>query len=80
MDNIQKWQVPVREQLVKGKPDWVHPLTKAHYFVNNKSLCGRHWQVTDFYETDVAVEEIVKEPQYACKKCYEKWQKQYANN
>lgn len=75
-----KWQLPVRERVLEGKEDWVHPLVKAHFFVDNTSLCGRYWQLTDFYQTDVKAELITKEPQYACKKCYEKWLKRNANN
>ena len=31
-------QLPVRERLLVGKPDWVHPLAKYHCFVGGKSL------------------------------------------
>ena len=75
-----KWQLPVRERVVEGKDDCVHHLAKAHFYVNDTSLCGKYWQCTDFYETDVKTELIEENPQYACKKCYEKWLKRYANN
>lgn len=78
MENTNaKWQVPVRERLLAGKSDWVHPLTKAHCFVNNVSLCGRYMQATDFYETDVANTDILTHPETACKSCYRKWIKKY---
>lgn len=74
MENTNvKWQVPVRERLLEGKPDWVHPLTKAHCFVNNVSLCGRYMQATYFYETDVENINILKNPETVCKSCYRKW-------
>lgn len=69
------WQLPVRERLVQGKPDWVHPLARYHCFVGGESLCGQYEQDTDYYETDVESGQIVQ--CIACKKCYEKWKKDF---
>lgn len=71
------WQLPVRERLVQGKPDWVHPLAKYHCFVGGESFCGQYEQDTDYYETDVESGQIVQCPNIACKKCYEKWKKDF---
>lgn len=74
---IPVWQLPVRERLLVGKPDWVHPLAKYHCFVGGKSLCGKYIQDTDFFETDIESGEIVPSSACRCKKCYEKWKKKY---
>lgn len=74
---IPVWQLPVRERLLVGKPDWVHPLAKYHCFVGGKSLCGKYIQDTDFFETDIESGEMVPSSACRCKKCYEKWKKKY---
>lgn len=74
MENI-KWQLPVRERLIVGRPPWVHQLAKPHCFVNDSSLCGKYYQDTEFYETDYDIQEIIANPKKACKKCYEKWKR-----
>ena len=65
---IPVWQLPVRERVLVGKPDWVHPLAKFHCFVGGKSLCGKYEQDTDFFETDIESGEIVQFPACGCKK------------
>ncbi|MCB6610213.1 hypothetical protein V3C10_04210 [[Clostridium] symbiosum] len=78
MDSMMPvWQLPVRERILEGKPDWVHPLAKFHCFVGGRSLCGNYEQITDFFETDIESGEIVHSPSCACKRCYEKWKKKY---
>ena len=75
--DVLKWQLPVTERLIKGLPDRVNPLAKAHFFVNYVSLCGKYFQYTDFYETDIECGEIARSPEIACKRCYKKWLKEY---
>lgn len=78
MDSMMPvWQLPVRERVVQGKPDWVHPLAKYHCYVCGVSLCGLYAQDTDFFETGIESGEIVQFPDIGCKKCYEKWKKKF---
>ena len=37
MKNTMDSMMPVRERLIQGRPDWVHPLAKYHCFVGGKS-------------------------------------------
>lgn len=53
---IPVWQLPVRERVLVGKSDWVHPLAKFHCFVGGKSLCGKYEQDTDFLKQILKVE------------------------
>lgn len=76
-NNLPVWQLPVRERVLQGKTDWVHPLAKPHCFIGGTSLCKRYYQVTDYFETDIEIDEIEKRPGIACKECYRKWKKQF---
>ncbi len=50
MDSMMPvWQLPVRERVLAGKSNWIHPLAKYHCFVGGKSLCGKYEQDTDFF-------------------------------
>lgn len=71
------WELPVRERLLVGNPDWVHPRAKFHCFVYGDSLCGKYGQDTDFFETDIESREIEMCPEIACKKCLKKWKNRY---
>jgi len=51
MDEVV-WQLPVK-QSNKTDHDWVHPRANFHAFNDNKSLCGKYFQKTDFFETDM---------------------------
>lgn len=78
MDSMMPvWQLPVRERVVQGKPDWVHPLVKYHCFVGGKSMCGKYEQDTDFFETDIESGQILMFPAVACQKCLKKWKKEF---
>lgn len=70
-----RWQLPVRERVVVGRPDWVHPAAKFHCFIDCVSLCGKYIQDTDFFETDASPEQISQFPVCACKICYQKFGK-----
>nr|DAM74970.1 MAG TPA: hypothetical protein [Caudoviricetes sp.] len=67
------WQLPVSD-----KTGTVAVNAKAHCFEGEKSLCGRYFQNTDYYETDVDIEVILKNPQTACKKCLALWKQKYS--
>ena len=73
--NLPVWQLPVKERLVEGKPDYVHPLARVHCFVGGESLCKKYYQDTDFFETDVDIGTISKHPEHACQICLRRWRK-----
>lgn len=75
MENI-KWMLPVKMSNLTSH-DWIHPNVKYHCFINNTSLCKKYFQYQDYFETDIDSGEIAMRPEIACKKCYEKWKKQF---
>ncbi|MBU8576440.1 hypothetical protein ACQKEX_14600 [Bacillus pumilus] len=64
------WQLPVKQSDLTDH-DWVHKWSKYHAFINKDSICGKHGQDTDFFETGVDESEIIENPSIACKKCFE---------
>ena len=73
------WQLPVK-QGNKTNHDWIHPKAKYHCFCGGKSLCGKYYQDTDFFETDIESGEIAVRPDIACPVCRKKWMKEFAIN
>ena len=70
--NEYKWMLPVKQSNITDH-DWIHPKAKYHCFFNDTSLCEKYQQDQDYFETDIDYRRIVKEPELACKKCYEIW-------
>lgn len=68
---MNAWFLPVNEDGALDKE--VHKNMKLHYFVNDKSLCGKYRLDTDYYETNIDDNEITNNHSIACKKCYKKW-------
>lgn len=66
------WQLPVTDK------ERVDMRAKCHCFENGHSLCKRYIQDTDYYELDVDLEEIFKNPKVVCKKCFTLWKKKYS--
>ena len=62
------WQLPVKNSN-KTTQDWVHPKAKYHAFQNNNSVCGKYYQDTDFFETDMSEGTDRK---HVCKVCLKK--------
>jgi hypothetical protein len=66
MDTIMIWQLPVTDN------ETIHKRAKVHCFVEGVSLCGRHSQNINYYETDINISEILLNPKIACCKCMKK--------
>ncbi|MDF2814480.1 MAG: hypothetical protein K0Q81_680 [Paenibacillus sp.] len=62
------WQLPVK-QSNKTDRDWIHPRTNFHAFQSNKSICGKYFQDTDFFETNMPEGTDQKR---MCKVCFKK--------
>lgn len=62
------WQLPVI-QSNKTDHDWTHPKAKYHAFVDYNSVCGRHRQDTDFFETGIEESKLMVNKELACKAC-----------
>ncbi|WP_395894885.1 hypothetical protein ACH2FV_19765 (plasmid) [Bacillus safensis subsp. safensis] len=75
------WQLPPTKSK-KADYNWIHPKSKYHAYTNkhNRSMCGKHEQSDDFFETGLAEKHIIKSPHIACKKCLELASKYYCNN
>lgn len=73
------WQLPVKQSNLSNI-DWVHPKAKYHCFCGGISLCGKHAQDTDYFETDCESGEILSRPEIACKVCFNLWKEEYLND
>ena len=73
--NFDSYERPVWQLPVGNEGGYIYKSAKYPCFVDNKSLCGRYDQCTDFYDDGITVDsgEIVHWPQIACKKCRERW-------
>ena len=80
-DNEIKVKTSEYEELVSDNN------AKYHCFVSDKeienginhievSLCGRHRQKLGYYE-NIESGQVLQFPAVACKKCFEKWKKQF---
>ena len=56
--NEYKWMLPVKQSNITDH-DW--------------SFCEKYQQDQNYFETDIDYRRIEKEPELACKKCYEIW-------
>lgn len=71
------WQLPAPTETARSADAYVRSMAKYHCFVDDESLCGRYKQDTDYFELGMESGEILKNPHFACKKCYAKWLKRY---
>lgn len=69
------WELYVNENRAVGKE--ISNNAKYHCFVDGDSLCGKYYQKYGDYETDIESGQILMFPHIACKKCYERWMKQF---
>ena len=67
-----KWMLPVKQSNITDH-DWIHPKAKYHCFFKDTSLCEKYQQDQNYFETDIDYRRIEKEPELACKKCYQIW-------
>lgn len=75
LNNKIKWALYVNQDNELDKE--IAYNAKYHCFNNNKSLCGKYSQDNDYFETDIESDEILKRPEIACKKCFNKWKKMF---
>lgn len=81
------WQLPVLER-IKINELYIKHNAKYHFYINDdiksdggvmrvkKSLCNKHTQFTEEFES-IEDSKIVQNPTVACKKCFEKWKKEF---
>lgn len=67
------WQLPVKDNPLNSTGYFITNNAKYHCFSSGTSLCGKYWQDTDYFETDIESGEILSNPSLACKTCYRKW-------
>lgn len=65
------WQLPVIQSNLTDH-DWIHPNAKYHAYIENNSVCGNYGQSTDFFETSIDEDELMKNKDLACKGCLKK--------
>jgi len=83
-----KWELPVLERRMINE-QYVKHNAKYHCFIGDgidaefkgiskvaKSLCGRHLQYIDEFES-IESGEVLQFPAIACKVCFEKWKKKF---
>ncbi len=72
------WQLPISGAENRGNA-YIHTSAKYHCFVDNHTLCTSYRQNTSFYDYGITVESgyIAQNPNKACRKCYEKWKREY---
>lgn len=79
------WELPVLERRTINE-QYIKHNAKYHYFEYEegksslgKSLCGKHSQYVEDFES-VESEQVIQSPNMACKKCYEKFKKDFKPN
>jgi hypothetical protein len=66
------WQLPVIQSNLTDH-DWIHPKAKYHaYIIDNKSVCGKYGQHTDYFETGIEESKLMANKEWACKVCLKK--------
>ncbi|MFA1782353.1 hypothetical protein ACDX77_18950 [Bacillus velezensis] len=65
------WQLPVI-QSDKTDHNWIPPKAKYHAFIDNKSVCGKYGQNTDYFEIGIEESELMTNKDRACKVCLKK--------
>lgn len=76
MNDLPVWQLPITTNCNTGY-ECISVKEKYHCFLDNKSLCGKCEQDTDFYENTVESGEVASRPDIACQICYKKWKRLY---
>lgn len=75
-----EWQLPVRDDILYGKGYVINHNAKVHCFVDGCSLCGKYYMVPgEFDTTTIRGTDIHDHPEYFCKKCLEKYNKNRIN-
>lgn len=80
------WQLPVLERRTNNE-QYIKHNAKYHYYEYEKtegicmspigrSLCGKHTQYVEDFES-IKSGEILSNPHIACKKCRDKWKKEF---
>lgn len=66
-------------QLLVSEDGIVRSSAKYHCYVDNESLCGRSSQITAFYDDGISCTsaEVLDCLQFVCKRCLNKWKRQY---
>ncbi|MBI9013893.1 MAG: hypothetical protein JEZ08_16785 [Clostridiales bacterium] len=75
MKNV--WQLPVIQSDLSDT-DWIHPKAKFHYFIDGSSLCGKHTQDTDYFETSLEDTDLKLSEEIACHKCFKLYKSSYS--
>lgn len=81
-----EWLLPVHESKTRNE-EIINHNAKYHFFWTNEekdscyrtygtSLCGKYKMELDYYE-NVSSSAIAERPEIACKKCYERWKKEF---
>lgn len=82
-----EWLLPTRESRTTND-EIIHHKAKYHCFISYRekkfgaealvgtSLCNKHKQVLGYYEK-IESGQVLAFPQVACKKCFEKWKKEF---
>lgn len=77
MSDLPVWQLPAVNRTESSANAYIPKTAKFHCFVESVSLCKRHAQDTEFYETGIESGEILRRPDIACKRCREMWLRLY---
>lgn len=77
MNDPPVWQLPIMSGTSTSANAYIQKTAKYHCFIENKSLCKRYTQDTDYYETGIESGEILRRPDIACKKCRGIWLRRY---
>lgn len=77
MNDLPVWQLPVLSETSSNANAYIPKTAKYHCFVEGVSLCKRHAQDTDYYETGIESGEILRRPEIACKQCRKTWIQRY---
>lgn len=68
------WQLPVSYSERDGDVR-VKQSAKYHCFLDDRSLCGKHYQLTSDYDEGISITNLyaTQHPDHVCKHCYNKW-------
>lgn len=80
------WQLPVSERKTINE-QYIKHNAKYHYYEYEEpkqlgtmslaiSMCGRHTQLVNEFES-IESGQILQFPAIACKKCFEKWKREF---
>jgi hypothetical protein len=71
------WQLPAPSETSQSANGYIPASAKYHCFVDNKSLCNKYAQDTNYYDLGIESGAILQNPHFACKRCRLKWIKRY---